>query len=109
MQNNWTTNWSTIIRKLGQYDTELLKKYLTDNKTIIETKILDELRQCNINRATRKLNLNFQEAHWVSKKKICNLVNAARIYMEVPHVEFDNYQKSDVENSADTPEEGYEK
>ena len=102
-------NRSTITRHLGEYDHELFEKYLKDNELIIETEILDELRQCNIDKATIKLDLRLQEAHRVSKKKALVPTNAASIYMEEANHAFENYQKSLAGNFIDTPDEAYEK
>ena len=102
-------NRSTITRHLGEYNTELFEKYLKDNEFIIESEVIDELRQCNIDRATLKLDLRLQEAHRVSKKKIRASDNAAKVYMEEANLEFDNYQNSLAGNSTDTTDEAHEK
>ena len=71
--------------------------------------VLDELGQCNINSAVKRLDLHLQDAHRVAKKKIHASDNAPRIYMEEANQEFDNYQKSLADNSTDTPNEAYKK
>ena len=52
-----------ISRHLGSYDYNLFNSHLNDNQSIIEEDILNELHQCNIDRALIKLDLHIRDAH----------------------------------------------